>query len=225
MRQRLLLLFVLIVLSSAYLLAQSDEKPKLFIGYSNLQAEGLPHKNDPGNLLSPDFLDRRTTLHGGNAEVTFPIQNFGITGDFSFNRDQQTSDFSNGSQSITTDVMYFVAGPSLEFRNSTRAVPFVRLLGGGARTNFSISSRRDLVGGTSRSEFNTGSTDLALMVGGGIDVRVNDKVKLRIFQMDYAPVFLGDRAIRVLGQAGVLQTGELEGQRQDHVRFSFGVSF
>ena len=75
------------------------------------------------------------------------------------------------------------------------------------------------------NEFDTGSTDLALMAGGGVDMRLNDRITLRIFQLDYAPVFLGDRAVTALRQAGVLQTNELEGQRQDHVRFSFGVTF
>jgi hypothetical protein len=75
------------------------------------------------------------------------------------------------------------------------------------------------------AEFDTGSTDLALMMGGGLDVRVNDKFKVRVFQVDYAPIFLGDRAVTVLGAAGALRTLELEGQRQDHVRFSFGLIF
>jgi hypothetical protein len=121
--------------------------------------------------------------------------------------------------------MYFVAGPSFTLRNRTRLEPFVRVMGGGARTNFEISSRRDLSSGTLRNEFDVGSTDLAVMAGGGLDWRVSDKVKLRLFQVDYAPIFLGDRAIRVLGNAGAIQTVELEGQRQDHVRFSFGVTF
>ena len=56
-------------------------------------------------------------------------------------------------------------------------------------------------------------------------MRVNDKFKVRVIQVDYTPVFLGDRAISVLGQAGVLQPVTLEGQRQDNVRFSFGVTF
>jgi hypothetical protein len=98
-------------------------------------------------------------------------------------------------------------------------------MAGGARTNFEISSRRDLSNGTLRNSFDVGSTDLAGMVGGGLDVRVNDTLKVRLFQVDYAPIFLGDRAIRVLGNAGAIQTLELQGQRQDHLRFSFGVTF
>src|SRR6476660_2051577 len=162
MFQRFALLFTLIAISATSLFSQSDVKPRYFIGYSNLQAEGLPNKNDPDNIISPDFLDRRTTLHGVNAEATLPIQNFGITGDFSFNRNKESSNFSNASQSIKTDVFYFVAGPSFQFRNQTRFEPFVRLMGGGARTNFKVSTQRNVAAGTVSNDFDTGSTDLAL---------------------------------------------------------------
>jgi opacity protein-like surface antigen len=203
----------------------SERKPTFFVGYSNLQAEGLPNKNDPDNLLSPDFLDRRTTMHGVNGEVTLPFGMFGITGDLSFNRNKQSVDFAAANQSTKTDIIYFTAGPSFHFLRTARFEPFARLMGGGARTNFEIDTRRDLSSGAVHNEFDTHSTDLALMVGGGLDMRVNDRVKVRLFQIDYAPIFLGDRAITVLGSAGALQTLELEGQRQDQVRVSFGVTF
>jgi opacity protein-like surface antigen len=226
MSQRPVLLSLLVLLLPAALFAQNDYKPTYFIGYSNLQAEGLPNKNNPSNILSPEFIDRRTTLHGVNAEATFPIRNFGITGDFSFNRNSQSAEFTSiTTQETKTDVFYFVAGPSYNFRNQSRIEPFVRAMGGGARTNFKISSTSQFTSGTSTNSFDTGSTDLAVMIGGGVDLRVNDKVKVRVFQMDYAPIFLGDRALRVLSQAGALQTLELEGQRQDNVRFGFGVTF
>jgi opacity protein-like surface antigen len=226
MRQRYVLLSLAAVLfPAASLFAQSDSKTSYFIGYSNLQAEGLPNKNDPDNVLSPEFLDRRTTLHGFNGEVTFPIRSFGITGDFSFNRNKQSADFAGTTQSVRTDIMYLVAGPSFAFRNSSRFQPFVRAMAGAARTNFEVASRTEFPSGTQTDEFDTGSTDFAITLGGGVDLRVNDGLTLRVFQMDYAPVFLGDRGIRVLGQAGAIQTLDLEGQRQDHVRFSFGVTF
>src|SRR5262249_35763917 len=148
------LILPMILLSTVSSFAQGSEgKPTFFIGYSNLQAEGLPNKNDPDNLLSPAFIDRRTTLHGVNGEMTYPFDVFGITADFSFNRNQQSGDFTGGSQSVKNDIMYFVAGPSFHFLRSSRVEPFARIMGGGARTNFEISTSRDLSSGTVRSEF------------------------------------------------------------------------
>ena len=33
------------------------------------------------------------------------------------------------------------------------------------------------------------STDFALAIGGGLDVRVSERVDLRVFQVDYNPIF------------------------------------
>src|SRR5262245_61429700 len=176
MRRSFALLLLMILLSTVSIFAQGGEgKPTFFIGYSNLQAEGLPNKNDPDNLLSPAFIDRRTTLHGVNAEMTYPFDAIGLTADFSFNRNERSGDFTGGGQSVKNDIMYFVAGPSFHFLTSSRVEPFARIMGGGARTNFEISTQQDVPSGTVRSEFDTHSTDLALMVGAGLDVRVNDR--------------------------------------------------
>jgi hypothetical protein len=60
--------------------------------------------------------------------------------------------------------------------------------------------------------------------GGGIDVRVNERIKVRVFQLDYAPIFSGDRTIAV-GGFGLLEPALLDTKRQDNFRFSFGITF
>jgi len=57
------------------------------------------------------------------------------------------------------------------------------------------------------------SSAFALAIGGGVDVRVNKRVELRVFQADYNPIFL--------------KSGNELGfdKRADNVRFSFGVVF
>jgi opacity protein-like surface antigen len=206
--------------------AQETRKPEFFAGYSNLQGEGLPNTNDPNNFLSNDFLNRRTTLNGINGGVTlFPFQTFGITGDISFNRKHESVGVTAGSNSQNTDVWYFLAGPSYVFPSYGRVQPFGRIMGGVAHTSFASSEERAVAGGTSTSSFNVGSTDFAMGIGGGLDVRVSERLKVRVIQIDYSPVFLGDRAVSVLGQAGVLQPVVLDGQRQDNLRLSFGIAF
>jgi hypothetical protein len=49
--------------------------------------------------------------------------------------------------------------------------------------------------------------------------------RIRLIQIDYTPVFLRDKSVQVLGTAGAIQPVNLSGQRQDNVRFSFGVVF
>jgi opacity protein-like surface antigen len=196
-----------------------------FVGYSNLQAEGLPERNVSVPFDTQFFRDR-TTLHGANVSITgVPGDVFGITGDFSFNRKERREELPDGEDVLRTDVYYFVAGPSMSFRNNSRVEPFIRAMGGGAHTRFEALSRRNAVNGTNESSFEVGSTSFAMVVGGGLDVRVAENFKIRLFQVDYSPVFLRDRTVDVLGGAGVLQPQTLDGQRQDNLRFSFGVVF
>ena len=198
----------------------------VFLGYSNLQAEGLPNPTPSNTPFGIDFFRDRSTLHGFNAEVTgYPTDAFGLTGDFSFNRKERRSEVTGGEDVIRTDVYYFMAGPQLSVRNSGRLEPFVRVLAGGAHTRFEASSRRVVLNGDVTSSFDTGSTSFAMAAGGGLDIRLGDNFKLRVIQVDYAPVFLRDRSVEVLGATGVIQPQTLEGQRQDNVRFSFGIVF
>jgi hypothetical protein len=199
--------------------------PEFFIGYSNLQAEGLPERNDPGWVFNTDFFKARTTLHGLNAAVSGHVKGVGFTGDFSFNRRGRTDEFSGGEDRRHTDTYYFLAGPSFKFSRSGKAQPFLRVMAGGAHTRFEASREFDSPSGNTTNSFDVGSTDFAAAAGGGIDLRMGERVKLRVVQVDWTPVFLRDRTVQVLGSNGVIQPSTLNGQRQDNFRFSFGVVF
>jgi opacity protein-like surface antigen len=214
------------MLSAISSFAQSERKPEIFVGYSNLQAQGLPDKNNLTGIFGSDFFNDRTTLHGFNTEVSgFLADSFGITGNFSFNENSRSNSTFTGSDSVKTDIFYFMGGPTLTVGQSSRFQPFVHFLAGGAHTRFNVSSERNLSAGNFTNEFKTGTTDFALAAGGGLDWRVADKFKIRLFQVDYTPVFLSDQSLRTLTQAGAIEPFTLNGQRMDNVRFSFGVVF
>lgn len=226
--QKLLFFAVCFLLCTPLVQAQSNDKRfEAFVGYSNLQAEGIPDRSNPSNAFDDDFFDRRKGLHGINGSVTGYFTSYlGLTGDFSFNRAEDDEDFTGFSNSLDTRVTYFMGGPQLKVRNDSSLQPFGRVLVGGANTRFEVSSRST---GASATTFNfdVDSTDFAMGVGGGLDVRLGDRISLRVIQIDYTPVFLRDRTVTVLGQtgAGAIQNFLLEGQRQDNVRFSFGIVF
>ena len=207
-------------------LAQSDRRADFFVGYSNLQAEGVPNPNNPNQTFADDFFERRRGAHGVNAALTGYFNSvFGLKGDFSFHRTEDRTEVSNGSDKVQNQVYYFMGGPVLKFRNSSRIEPFVHALAGGAHTRFEVESRRTPPSGTTRASFEVSSTDFAAAIGGGLDVRLGDRFSLRVVQVDYAPVFLRDRSINVLSAAGALQPFTLEGQRQDNLRLSVGLVF
>jgi len=150
---------------------------------------------------------------------------FGIKGDFSYHRKEDSFGIVSGRDSTKNRVFYFMGGPTLKLRSGSRVEPFVHALAGGAHTSFEAETTIDVPGGTARRTFDTGTTDFAAAIGGGVDVRLGERFKVRLFQFDYAPVFLRDRSIDVLGDAGAIQRFTLEGQRQDNIRISIGIVF
>src|SRR5262245_686579 len=106
----------MLLLSSVSLFAQGERKPEVFVGYSNLQAEGLPNRNNSTSFFSNNFLNQRGTMHGANVAGTlFPIENIAVTGDLSFNRQSRSADFSGGKSSERTDIIYLLGGPAYYF--------------------------------------------------------------------------------------------------------------
>jgi opacity protein-like surface antigen len=225
MKKLFLLALSLLVIGPA-VYAQSDRRAEIFIGYSNLQAEGIVDAGDPGETFDDDFFDRRLGLHGLNASVAgFFNPAFGIKGDFSFHRNKDSASIIGGSNSLDSRVFYFMAGPTFKFRNASKFEPFVNALVGGAHTRFNLDTVRDVAGVTQRSRFDTSSTDFAAGIGGGLDIRLGERFSLRAIQVDYMPIFMRGRSVDILGIPGTTFPLTLEGQRQDNIRFSVGIVF
>ncbi|HZI51616.1 MAG TPA: hypothetical protein VFE29_07315 [Terriglobia bacterium] len=223
MHKRLFAIAVCILATATIAAAQN---PEIFVGYTNLQGEGLPNRNDPGWVFDTDFFRSRTSLHGVNTSITaYNEVGIGITGDFSWARRGQKEGFTGGRAEQNIDIYYFLGGPTVKFGRMERVQPFARVMAGFAYNRFKASHEEDLPTGTIGNSFVVGSTDFSASVGGGLDVRVGDRTKLRVFQMDWAPIFLRDRTVDVLGSSGVIQPTTLNGQRQDNFRFSVGVAF
>ncbi|HEX8707679.1 MAG TPA: outer membrane beta-barrel protein [Pyrinomonadaceae bacterium] len=223
-------LFMLACVPAAFAQSTTDERkgPEFFVGYTNMQAEGVPsQEKNTNNSFDDKVFGDRTGLHGFNAEITgYVTPRFGLTGDFSFN--QRSRSFNNGAGvegDVDTRIVNVLGGPQVKFPNQTRVTPFIRALFGVANTRFEAQERRTLTTGTVSNSFTTNATDFAMAMGGGLDVRLNDRVQLRVLQVDYNPVFLRNRSISVLGGAGALTPQTLESNRQDNIRLSFGVVF
>ena len=222
------ILFATTVCLLVFTTAAAAQRPEFFVGYTNLQAEGFPNRNNPNGVFDTEFFRDRTTLHGVNGSVTaYNEVGIGITGDFSWARSSRGQDFVGGRVEQDTDVYYALGGPTVKFSRNRRAQPFARVMAGIGYTRFKVTN--EIVNqsgvGTTGNSFVIGGTDFAASVGGGLDVRVNDSLKVRVFQMDWAPVFLKDRTVDVLGSSGIIEPATLSGQRQDNWRFSVGLAF
>jgi opacity protein-like surface antigen len=191
--------------------AQSDGHPRaeFFGGYSVMRTDYEPERTSPPMLTVVSFSGQQT-LHGFNASATgYLTKGFGLTGDFSGHyTTNRLADPLGGDIKTRIRVYNALGGPQYKFRNDGRVAPFARALAGVAHTSARLSVDSLNVSQTSSS------TDFALALGGGLDVRVNDSVELRVFQADYNPIFLSRGNELGFGRS-----------RADNVRFSFGLVF
>lgn len=120
-------------------------------------------------------------FHGWNASVTGNItKRFGIVADFSGHYGSEL----DGSVLIKQDAHSFLFGPRFSFRGK-RLTPFVYALFGA--TQFHESA---IISGQKLSDSDTGFSSA---LGGGLDVKVNDRAAIRAFQLDYfRPNFFGE---------------------------------
>ena len=207
-----------ILLGTAAAFAQ-DKRAELFIGYSNLQAD--KSFDDLGNLDAFRDSFKRNGLNGVGASITgFPVSWLGLTGDFSYHRKENSTTISSGASQYSREVFYFMGGPTLKIRNPTRVEPFVRALAGGAhlRENYTLTTTTPT--GNTQVTIAPNTTKFALGLGGGLDVRLGEKFSLRLIQVDYTPIFTGDRVFNVNNN-----TIRLSKDRIDNIRVSVGIVF
>lgn len=120
-------------------------------------------------------------FHGWNASVTGNLtRRFGVVADFSGHYGNDLA----GPIRIKQNAHSFLFGPRLSFRGK-RLTPFVYALFG--VTRFQESA---VISGQKLSASDSG---FASALGGGMDVRVNDRFAIRAFQIDYfRPNFFGE---------------------------------
>jgi hypothetical protein len=154
--RKILLSFSLMLLVPLAAIAQPEyPKAEIFGGYSFFRA-------------NPDGIN----LHGWNASVTGNITHwFGVEGDFSGHyASPNVYGFTIPYANINSHT--FMAGPKLTYRAESVA-PFAHFLIGAARAS------------TGAFGASVADTALAAVVGGGIDIRLNDSLSIRAIQADY----------------------------------------
>ncbi|HKP45117.1 MAG TPA: outer membrane beta-barrel protein [Pyrinomonadaceae bacterium] len=132
-------------------------------------------------------------FNGWNASVTGNLnKQFGIVADFSGHYGSEL----DGSILVKQDAHSFLFGPRFSFRGK-RLTPFVYALIGATRFHESA-----IISVTKLSDSDTGFSSA---LGGGLDVKVNDRIAIRAFQLDYfRPNFFGESHNRGRLAAGVV---------------------
>jgi hypothetical protein len=189
-----------LICASVGLAQNSDyKKSEFFVGYSNNQVDSGLDSNS-GNAFQ-NFFNDRESFHGFNASGTYNVTRYiGITGDVSgtynnksFNIPVTTPTTTGNVTFKTNNSLYnFLGGVQIKDNGSeSKLKPFgYALVGAGhARTKFKNVSCPTGVDCTFFNDTQS-ETGLAGAFGGGLDIKINDKIDFRAIKVDYNPIKL-----------------------------------
>ena len=196
--KRLFFAISLFAFSTSLISAQSDyNKGEFFIGYSHGAVDG---STSAFNTLSNFHEIGPERFHGFNASGVYNFSRyFGLKGDVSAT--YGSADFNGNIGSIivpanltsrTDNSLYNVVG-GIQVKDNhkdRRFKPFAHLMVGLGHAKSDVENTcspapncNPLLIPASRK-----STGMAGIVGGGVDVKLNDRFDLRLIQMDYNPI-------------------------------------
>jgi opacity protein-like surface antigen len=213
--KKLISAFCLTIMTSVFAFAQTTtdyKKSEFFVGYSNNQVDTGA---DSGDGVE-EFFDDRRSFHGFNVSGVANVSRyFGIKGDVSgtYRNDRFTIPVTTGTTTqnvgfkLNSSLYNFLGGVQVKDNASTgRVKPFAYALVGAGHGRVKV---KDVTcpTGVDCSDFTSDSeTGLAGAFGGGLDIRVNDRVDFRAIKVDYNPI-------------------RFDGGTQHNVRIGVGVVF
>ncbi len=203
--KKLILSGLMTLVCASFGLAQTTttsdyKKSEFFVGYSNQQVDtGI--ETEEGNPAQ-EFFNERESFNGFNVSGAYNVSRYvGIKGDVSgayknqdFTYNVPTSPTTTGTVGFKTrnSVYNFLGGVQVKDNaSSSRIKPFGYALAGAAnvRTKF-----REVAcpTGTDCTFFDEdfSETGLAGAFGGGLDIKITDKVDFRAIKVDYNPIKL-----------------------------------
>jgi len=230
---RIVILLSILLLLVPITSAQTDEKKtEVFVGFSALAAQNALTNRDVKTFdgFTPEQFralagfelldqDRYVPGYGFEANVTrYFSKHVGLSGDFSGYYGKRYARIADSVFKADHSIYYVMAGPKVRLLNEHRANVFFHALAGAAHTR--VSYREDFT--TNPTTANDSSTRFAFALGGGVDLRVNNRVSLRLFQLDYIPMLGKDR--RVTASDGTVV--DINGRaQQGNFRVSAGIVF
>lgn len=115
----------------------------------------------------------------------------------------------------------FMVGPQIKFRGTSRLEPFAKALFGVSKLK---NQSRFLSNNTEIDRIEDNFTAFSVSLGGGVDVSLSRRFAVRLFQVEYNPIFPKRRNV-ILATSFPGDETVFEGKRRDNIKFSIGVIF
>lgn len=171
------------------------KKAEVFVGYSNNQVDTGVSPNDDFS----DLVDDRESFHGFNVSGVYNFSRYlGVKADVSGTYNKKEYDFAvpvtggTGNVSFDTDssLYNFLGGIQIKDNASTsRLEPFAHILAGAGHGRVKVNNVNcDITVDCTGFSGTSSETGLAGAFGGGLDIKLTDRIDLRAIQIDYNPI-------------------------------------
>jgi opacity protein-like surface antigen len=195
------LVVLLIALCAAPVLAQDYPKAEVFGGYQFLRAE------------SADIVTGGSAnFNGWDASATANLNKwFGVEGDFSGSyKTQSVNDPLVGNIDFSLRDYAYMFGPVVKMRQNERFEPFAHALFGGNH----LTAR----GSQGSVSVSVSANGYAIALGGGVDAKLSHRLALRLVQVDWVTLHIGDVTVPDFGTVS-------GGTTKKNVRIVTGIVF
>ena len=210
---------------------ESNVNSASFTGFGSTQTFTNLCSTATGDMLGPNFqkfLCTRRNFNGVEGAVAYNVSKYvGVAGDFTAHFKSQTyvDKFTppGVTQTISNDErLYNVLGgiQIKDNRASKRFKPFAHALVGFARYTNRQAQTLDLFP-ASNFVIEDRETSFAMKLGGGLDIRAGKRIDIRVIQIDYNPVFAGDR--RAQSISGPFNPVNFTGKTSNNFTIGVGI--
>src|SRR4030095_861352 len=178
--RKLLFIIFLIACCTSLSLGQTTDDPKneFFVGYSYHSADINTLTIDP----------HRTSQNGVNVAYMRNLnRHVGVKVEASAHFKRDSQQLSGAQFTSKRDQYYFLGGVEFKAPSNSRVTPFAQALVGASLFR-GFTSNTSAAGNVFTFD---DASSFAMALGGGLDVRANDRISIRIIQANYAPTFFG----------------------------------
>jgi len=220
---------LLIMIFATTGLAQDYKKIEFYGGYSAMQFDNIG--GDTGSANIDDILGGRNTLRGFELAITANFHKWvGAKFDMSTHWREDEFTRSAGSGTIDNNIQNYLGGIQIKDNRNDgpRFKPFAHALIGVAHQRVDVQSPQlsTLFG---VNELKTNETSFAQAYGGGVDIKLNDKIDIRVVQLDWNIINRGDQQVGTVTRVSlpifpaVGVPAVIPGHRQDNFRIGAGI--
>jgi len=226
--KRLAVLAALILISATAAFAQDDyKKYEFFAGYSALWLDNLA--GDTGSPAVDDVLGEKQNLRGFNVAGVYNFHKYvGAKFDYSLHLREDNFTRPAGSGTIDTTLQNILGGIQIKnnIEDGPTFKPFGHALFGVAVQKVDVDSP-NLPALFGINDFHTNETSFAMAFGGGLDIKLNNRIDIRAIQVDWNIINRGDQQTGIVLAPTPFQTvGQpffIPGTRQDNLRLGVGI--